>query len=161
MGRRSSSPWSRTVGQSRSTSGRWAPPAGRWRAPGVVVLQPVTARGPCVVVTDDVVDALSACAGGYRAAAVPPGAGHGPAAWPVERLVRLGVPLVLAFGDGDGAGLRAGLVSTGARVARLHRPGPGAGLNEQMLRSGDWPRDLAGALRWAWTREHRPRRLVR
>ena len=130
--------------------------------PDVVVLQPVAVRGPCVVVTDDVVDALAACAGGYRAAAVPPASGFGGRPTPVDQLLRLGAPLVLAVGDGTAAaeGLRAGLVSAGARVARLHPPGPG-GLNDQMLHSGDWPREFAGALRIAWSCEHRSRRLVR
>ena len=128
--------------------------------PGVVVVQPAAVRGPCVVVTDDVLGALSACAGGYRAAAVPPPAGGERAPAPVERLLSLGTPLVLAVGDGTVAALRPGLVSAGARVARLHPPGPG-GLSEQMLRSVDWQRDLAGALRVAWSCEHRPRRLAR
>ncbi|MFP5377867.1 MAG: bifunctional DNA primase/polymerase [Acidimicrobiia bacterium] len=125
--------------------------------PGAVVVQPPTARGPCVVVTDDVVDALSASAGGYRAAAVQSGADRAM----VAALLRLGAPLVLAVEEGSGAAedLGDGLVAAGARVARLVPPGPG--LNAQMLGSHDWPRELAGALRCAWACQHRSRRLVR
>lgn len=129
--------------------------------PGVIVVQPVNVRGPCVVVTDDVFDALSACAGGYRAAAVVPDAERG-SLWPVDQLLRLGAPLVFAVADGADAaeGLRGELVTAGARVARLHLPGPG-GLNEQMVRANDWSGELAGAMRVAWACQHRPRRLVR
>lgn len=103
-----------------------------------------------LIVTEGIVDALSATAGGYRAAAVL-GAAYADAA-AVEALVRRPEQLVVAF-DPDPAG-RAGserLVSM--LSARGHRPGvlvlARGDLNENLSRSQDWPVELAGRVQHA------------
>jgi hypothetical protein len=106
-----------------------------------------------VVVTEGIIDALSAAAGGYRAAAVLSASYGDPAA--AAALARLPGQLVVAF-DPDPAG-RAG----SERLVRLldaqhRRPGvlvPARGdLNENLVRAQDWPAELAG---WVQHATHR------
>jgi len=107
-----------------------------------------------VVITEGIIDALSAAAGGYRAAAVLSASYGDPAA--ATALARLPGQLVVAF-DPDPAG-RSG----SERLVRLldaqHRH-PGVlvlargDLNENLVRAQDWPVELAGRVQHA---THRP-----
>jgi DNA primase len=97
-----------------------------------------------VIVTEGIIDALSAAAGGYRAAAVL-GAGY-PDARTAAALERLDGRLVVAF-DPDPAG-RAGsdrlvqlLNARGRRPSVM--PLEHGDLNDNLIRSEDWPTELA------------------
>jgi DNA primase len=107
-----------------------------------------------VIVTEGIIDALSAAAGGYRSAAVL-GASYGdPAA--AAALARLPGQLVVAF-DPDPAG-RAGSERLVQLLNAQHRR-PGVlvlargDLNENLAQAHDWPVELAGRVQQA---THRP-----
>jgi hypothetical protein len=103
-----------------------------------------------ILVTEGIIDALSANAAGYRAAAVlAPGLADGEVAVHVARLKG---PLVVAF-DPDGAGEAAANRLTQLLWARGRRPAVlaeiGSDLNDSMTRARDWPRTLAAHVRQA------------
>lgn len=140
--------------------------------PRVGFYGPVEAVGPCFLVTEGVLDALSANAAGFRAAAVlgaalaaSPGidSGGGDVA---TRLTGSGATLVVAF-DADGPGdlaaiqLVSRLRETGTRTSRIHVPPAAKDLNGWMRRSHDWPRTLRSAVRTAIGVAPRSRRLGR
>lgn len=139
--------------------------------PRVGVYEPREAVGRCVIVTEGVIDALSANAAGFRAAAVLgaalAGSGTGDRTGLVaDRLTRLGAPLIVAF-DADQAGqeggraLRETLRERGARATYLHVPSDRNDLNEWMLTSPDWGRTLKLALRTAAIPASQPSRALR
>ncbi|MGH9165519.1 MAG: toprim domain-containing protein, partial [Acidimicrobiales bacterium] len=112
--------------------------------PRVAVYEPVEAVGRCVVVTEGAIDALSANAAGFRAAAVLGAALVGDTAnraGPVvDRLAELDAPLFLAF-DADEAGDRGGrtlqhhLRERGSRAVRVHVPPEANDLNGWLIQS--------------------------
>lgn len=135
--------------------------------PRVGVYEPPEAVGRCVVVTEGVLDALSANAAGFRAAAVLGAALVGDHGSPVaDRLARLNSPLVLAF-DADEAGQRGAKALQGvlrkraARSARLHLPAGANDLNAWMVRSRDWQQAFRSAVRTALTTSPERHSLVR
>lgn len=102
-----------------------------------------TALHPEILVTEGILDALSANAAGYRAAAIlSPGLADAHVA---VYLTRLQGPLVLAL-DPDDAGQRATerlalhLAARGRHPARLEALA--GDLNETLVESHDWPRKL-------------------
>jgi DNA primase len=127
--------------------------------PRVAYYQPVRTRGPCVLVTEGILDALSATAAGYRSAAllgasIPdrPGVATDQI---TKSLLEPGGRLVLAL-DRDDAGQRATrrlqtLLAdrTGHDVARLPMPDGAKDLNDWMRTAADWPNQLEHALRTA------------
>ena len=127
--------------------------------PRVGVVQPARAfdfpfgRRDELIVTEGIIDALSAAAGGYRAAAVLSASYADPAAAAV--LARQPGQLVVGF-DPDPAG-RAGA----ERLVRLltaqnRRPGvmvlAGGDLNDHLVAAQDWPVELAGRVQHATAR---------
>lgn len=116
--------------------------------PRIARIRPTTATHPEVIVTEGTIDALSAAAAGYRAVAVLSATIGDEAV--ATHLARLQWPLVLAF-DGDDAG-QAGAHRLGALLQAHGRPAstlelpPGSDLNDQLLTSADWSRDLAGQI---------------
>ena len=137
--------------------------------PRVATYEPAAAAGRCVIVTEGIVDALSANAAGYRSAAVF-GAGtgeEGPAATELaDRLARLGGALVIAF-DADAAGDRGAqqlqrlLRERGAKSSRLHVPAEVNDLNGWALASRDWRQTMAKAVRMSFAATRPPRSLAR
>ncbi len=127
--------------------------------PRVGLYEPVDPIGTCVIVTEGVLDALSANAAGFRAAGV---LGAALAGAPrrfgddqvAERLGRLGTRVIVAF-DSDDAGQRgaAGLVQQlreqCVKTSRLHVPEPAGDLNAWMGRSEDWQQTFTRAVRSA------------
>ena len=111
--------------------------------PRLAHIQPVERRHREVIVCEGIIDALSAAAAGYRAAAVLS------AAYPDQvialELARLAGPLVVAF-DRDAAGqaaaerLTALLDTHGRHPAKLVLAD--ADLNAALHRSTDWPKQL-------------------
>jgi DNA primase len=106
-----------------------------------------------LVVTEGIIDALSAAAGGYHAAAVLSASYADPVT--AITLARRAAPLVVAF-DPDPAG-RAGA----ERLVRLlnaqgRRPGVMAlsrgDLNQHLVKAHDWPVELAGRVQHATAR---------
>jgi hypothetical protein len=106
-----------------------------------------------LIVTEGIIDALSAAAGGYRAAAVLSASYADPAA--ATALTRQAGQLVVAF-DPDPAG-RAGA----ERLVRLlnaqnRHPGvmvlAGGDLNDHLAKAQDWPVELAGRVQHATAR---------
>ncbi len=140
--------------------------------PRVGLYEPVEAVGPCVLVTEGVLDALSANAAGFRAAALlgatlAASVGMDRAADDVAtRLAAAGATLVVAF-DADEAGHRGAanllrhLREKGRRTARLHVPAGANDLNVWMCQSRDWPHALRGAVRTSLTVSRPDRRLSR
>lgn len=130
--------------------------------PRVGVYEPAEAVGRCVVVTEGVLDALSANAAGFRAAAVlgaalvGDGVGDRGAGLVADRLARMDSPLILAF-DADEAGQRGAkalqgvLRAKGARSIPLHVPAEANDLNAWMLASRDWQQAFRSAVRTAFT----------
>ena len=136
--------------------------------PRIAFYEPAVARGPCVVVTEGVIDGLSANAAGFRSAAVlgaALAAGNSDGAV-AKQLAHLHAPLILAF-DADEAGgrgatsLRRQLHERGVRAARIHVPAEANDLNGWMLRSRDWPRSFASAVRSAVVAAPKTRSLGR
>lgn len=136
--------------------------------PRVAHYQPVEQRGPCVVVTEGILDALSAAAAGYRSAAllgasIPDPTRPGPRVEQIaEALLEPDGRIILAL-DADDAGDRATKrVRTllrdraGGEVVRLTLPSRVNDLNDWLRQTSDWPRDLEDALRTAidTTRTH-------
>jgi hypothetical protein len=140
--------------------------------PRVGIYEPVEPIGRCVIITEGVLDALSANAAGFRAAAV---LGAGLAAkdaggrandTALGRLSALDGLLVIAY-DADEAGqrgsraLRDALEERGHRAIRLHVPPEANDLNGWMNGSHDWPQMLRGAVRTAVDVCRRTRPLTR
>lgn len=140
--------------------------------PRVGMYEPPEAVGRCVIVTEGVLDALSANAAGFRAAAVlgaalvgdrSPERGRSLVA---DRLAQLGSPLVLAF-DADEAGvlgsrvLKGLLRERGAHVASVHVPPEANDLNAWMVASREWDRAFKSAVRTGVTVATQPTTLVR
>ncbi len=130
------------------------------RNPRIGFYDPVRTVGPCVVVTEGVLDALSVNAAGFRAAAVL-GASlaaavgmDGGGAELASRLLASGATLVVAF-DADQAGqhgarlLQQRLREGGGRTARVHVPAVANDLNGWMRQSRDWSETLRVAVRTA------------
>lgn len=140
--------------------------------PRVGIYEPPEAVGRCVIVTEGVVDALSANAAGFRAAAVLGAAlvGDGPhdrcGSLVADRLARLDSRLILAF-DADEAGQRGskalhGLLNErGVRTARVHVPAEVNDLNAWMVVSRDWDRAFRSAVRTGVTVATQPTTLAR
>lgn len=140
--------------------------------PRVGVYEPPETVGRCVIVTEGVLDALSANAAGFRAAAVlgaalvSDGSPEGNGGVVADRLARLNSPLVLAF-DADEAGVRArgvlkGLLrERGARVASVHVPPEANDLNAWMGASLEWDRAFRSAVRIGVTVTMEPKSLAR
>jgi DNA primase len=103
-----------------------------------------------LIVTEGIIDALSAAAGGYHAAAIL-GAGY-PDAFTAQALARIARPLVIAF-DPDPVG-RAGaerlvqLLDVRHRNASVLQLREGD-LNENLIRATEWPLELAGRVQHA------------
>jgi len=123
--------------------------------PRIGLYEPVAAVGRAVIVTEGVIDALSANAAGFRSAAVLGASLAGSRSAKVgKRLARLGRPLVLAF-DADDAGRRAAeglrgqLRELGVATALVKMPGVTGDLNGWMTGGADLTRVLgsgAGAV---------------
>jgi hypothetical protein len=140
--------------------------------PRVGIYEPPEAVGRCVIVTEGVLDALSANAAGFRAAAVLGAALIGEASQDrsgglvVDRLARLDSPLILAF-DADEAGrrgsqaLQRALRAHGTPSARIHVPPETNDLNAWMLASRDWNKTLTSAARTAMMASPQSKSLTR
>lgn len=140
--------------------------------PRIGIYEPPEAVGRCVIVTEGVLDALSANASGFRAAAVlgaalvGDGSPERSGSLVADRLARLNSPLILAF-DADEAGERArkvlkGLLrQRGARVARVHVPPEANDLNAWMVASREWAPAFKSAVRTGVTVASQPTRLAR
>lgn len=122
--------------------------------PRVGMYRPPEPIGRCVIVTEGVLDALSANAAGFRSAAVLGAALVGGDGRVAEYLARCEAPIVLGF-DADPAGRQGGealqraLRERGTFVARVHVPEAANDLNSWMTRSRDWQRTLETAVRTA------------
>jgi DNA primase len=126
--------------------------------PRVALYEPPRAAGPCLLVTEGVLDALSANAAGFRAAAVlgaalaAGGQGGKRAQLVAARLTAYGGRPVIAF-DADAAGEWGGrrlqelLSERGVRSGRLHVPEAAGDLNGWMRASRDWKHTLGLAVR--------------
>jgi hypothetical protein len=135
--------------------------------PRLGVYTPEPPKGSCTLVTEGVLDALSAAAGGFRGAAllgagVPEPDPGNPAARALgERLARLPSPLITAL-DADPAGWQATdrlhrlLAGRGVTPTALHLPSGIKDLNEWMQQTPDWTRTLEGELRTALALAPRP-----
>jgi hypothetical protein len=122
------------------------------RPPTIGLYRPLRQRHPEIIVTEGIIDALSANTAGYRAVAVlDPGFAVAETAM---QLSRLAGPLVLAL-DPDTAGdsvtnrLAVQLWAHDRRPALL--AAMGSDLNDAMVAAGDWPRKLAAHVRDAVT----------
>lgn len=123
---------------------RYLNPTGDLAAnPRIGYFRPAEQRHREVIVTEGAIDALSAVAAGYRAAAVLS------AAYPdqaiAHELSRLPEPLVIAF-DQDDAGRAAAERLTALLDAQHRYPVnlrvPANDLNEAMVHSSSWPKEL-------------------
>jgi hypothetical protein len=111
--------------------------------PRLAYFRPAQQRHREVIVTEGTIDALSAAAAGYRAAAVLS------AAYPdraiAHELSRLPEPLVIAF-DQDDAGRNAARRLTALLDAHQRHSVdlrlPANDLNDALVRSGCWPKEL-------------------
>lgn len=136
--------------------------------PRVGLYQPPEPVGRCVIVTEGVLDALSANAAGFRAAAVLGAAlaGDGVGGSLAARIAHFDRPVILAF-DADAAGetaavrLQRALREQGVPVARMYVPVAANDLNGWMSQSGDWPRTLGMAVRTAISASRPARSLSR
>lgn len=108
------------------------------------------------IVTEGIIDALSAAAGGYRSAAVLSASHADPAA--AVALARLPDQLVVAF-DPDPAG-RAGSERL-VQLLNAHNRQPGVmvlatgDLNDNLVSANDWPAEMAGRVQHATFRPGR------
>jgi DNA primase len=127
--------------------------------PRVALYEPAEPRGSCTLVTEGILDALSAAAGGHRGAAllgaaVPDDETHPAALMLMARLARLDGTLVTAL-DADDAGALATerlhrlLAANDIAPTRLHLPTGAKDLNEWMQTAADWPVELEAQLRTA------------
>lgn len=115
--------------------------------PKVAIYGPDTLVAREVLIAEGVIDALSAAAAGFRAAAVLGAAATDPTV--VRRLARMDGPLVLAF-DSDDAG-RAASARLAAMLAELRRPAAVLALPGGVKDLNDWHRTA----RSEWTSELR------
>ena len=119
-------------------------------------------RRPEVIVTEGIIDALSAASAGYSAVALL-GAKYAGAVTAIP-LARLPRPLVIAF-DPDSAGEQA--TRRMVQFLRARRCDPSVmrladgDLNDHLLRSGDWPVELAARVEHATFRRPTGAGLVR
>lgn len=129
--------------------------------PRVAHYRPVDERGPCALVTEGILDALSATAAGYRSAALlgasmpDPARGNHAADQITDALLEPGGRIILALDDDD-AGHRASErlgallnARTNQEAVRLTLPPRTNDLNDWMRSANDWPQTLEGALRTA------------
>lgn len=135
--------------------------------PRVGTYRPAEERGSCTIITEGILDALSAATAGYRSAAIlgaalPEATDTSPTARAlVTRLARLPPPVATAL-DADAAGTRATqrlhqlLAAHHVTATRLHLPAGVKDLNEWMQHAADWPRALESELRTAFARAPRP-----
>jgi hypothetical protein len=126
------------------------PPSPRARHPRLGLYRPARRQHPEILVTNGVIDALSANAAGYRAAAVlSPGLVDAEVA---VHLSRLDGPLVLVLGPDSPANEAAGqlahfLTARGRRPALLSTLD--GDVNDALVAAGDWPRKLTAHVRQA------------
>lgn len=118
--------------------------------PRIGLFRPGERRHDEIIVTEGIIDALSANVAGYRAAALlSPGLADAATA---VHLSRLAGPLVLAF-DPDESGTAAADRLSTFLWARGRRPSLlaelGHDLNDSLVRAGDFPRMLAAHVRQA------------
>lgn len=140
--------------------------------PRIAMFGPPDPAGRCVIATEGVLDALSANAAGFGAAAVLGASLVGNAGDErssvviTDRLAGCGTTIVVAF-DADAAGehaaaaLQRALRRRGVAVARMHVPVEANDLNGWMGRSRNWPATLASAVRTAVTVARPARSLCR
>ena len=140
--------------------------------PRIGIYEPPDALGRCVIVTEGVLDALSANAAGFKAAAVlgaalvGDGSTERSGSLVAHRLARLNSPLVLAF-DADESGVRATEVLKGflrerrVHVASIHVPANTKDLNAWMLSSRNWALAFTSAVRTGVALAPTPRSLTR
>jgi hypothetical protein len=118
--------------------------------PRLALYRPPQRRHPEIIVTEGIIDALSANAAGYRAAAIlAPGLADAEVA---VHLARLNGPLVLALDPDEAGGLASDrlachLWTTGRRPALLAELKHD--LNGSLVAANDWPRKLASHVRQA------------
>jgi hypothetical protein len=126
------------------------PPSPRTRHPRLGLYRPARRQHPEILVTNGVIDALSANAAGYPAAAVlSPGLADAEVA---VHLSRLDGPLVLVLGPDGPANEATGrlahfLTARGRRPALLSTLD--GDVNESLVASNNWPRKLAAHVRQA------------
>jgi DNA primase len=113
--------------------------------PRIARIRPVEVAHPEVIVTEGIIDGLSAASAGYRAVAVLSATLGDEAV--AAHLAKLPWPVVLGF-DGDEAG-QAGASRLGTLLATRGRPSvtldnPSGDLNDALQHSADWPTELAG-----------------
>ncbi len=135
--------------------------------PRLGVYHPAHPHGSCTLITEGVLDALSAAAAGHRGAAllgaaVPEPDARNPAAEALaRRLARLPQPIVTAL-DADPAGALATerlhrlLASHSVAPVAFHLPVGVKDLNEWMQHTPDWPRAMEAELRTALACSPRP-----
>lgn len=140
--------------------------------PRVTMHEPAHVGAGCVIVSEGIIDALSANAAGFRSAAVLGAAlaglgGDGPGPTELtERLARVGGTLVVAFdadadGDRGARRLQQLLRASGAKVVRIHVPHAANDLNAWMRASRDWQRTISMAARSALSAARPPHSLAR
>jgi hypothetical protein len=126
------------------------PPSRDGHHPRLGLYRPPRRVHPEILVTEGIIDALSANAAGYRAAAIlAPGLADAATA---VHLSRLSGPLVIALDPDDAGDLAADrlakhLWAHGRRPALLAELGQD--LNDSMIAARDWPRKLAAHVREA------------
>jgi DNA primase len=115
--------------------------------PRLVFVRPAEQQHREVIVTEGAIDALSAAAAGFRAAAVLSAAY--PDQFVAHALSRLPEPLVIAF-DQDDAGRAAAQRLTALLDAQQRHPVnlvlPPGDLNDALVHSSNWPKELGRAL---------------
>jgi hypothetical protein len=140
--------------------------------PRVGIYEPPEAVGRCVIITEGILDALSANAAGFRAAAVlgvalvGDGQREHAGSLVANRLTQLDSPLVLAFdadepGQRGSSALQRALRARGTRAARVHVPAETNDLKAWMLGSRDWAQALRSAVRTALVTSPQPKSLAR
>jgi hypothetical protein len=146
-----------------NAAGRLAP------NPRAAFYEPPQRVGRCVIVTEGILDALTANAAGYRAVAVLGAALAAPSTQDrnplLERIVALRSPLVVAF-DADPAGETASgrlanmLRARGAQVVRLRVPEEANDLNGWMCGTANWQREFKASLGAAFRTQRDLRRVA-
>lgn len=128
--------------------------------PRLGLYEPAGEARSCTLITEGVIDALSAASAGYRGAAllgaaIPDASSTNPAAKRLgERLQKIPGRLVSAL-DADAAGdlgshrLREVVTMRDRSLARLHLPTGFNDLNDWMLASPDWASEIESGLRTA------------
>lgn len=135
--------------------------------PRLGLYQPAKPTGSCTLITEGILDALSAAAAGHRGAAllgaaIPEPDENNPTVRALgDRLARLPQPIVTAL-DADAAGafaterLHRLLGHHGVTPVALHLPAGAKDLNEWMQHTPEWPRALEAELRTALACAPRP-----